>query len=405
LTSADGSRNNFFSTWREAAASDRSAQGAILSPPSLAMSFLSKLKGFDAYVKPDAHLTRKTTSGAIVSLVGYALMTILFLSELFTYLTPRRVTTMGVDVTRDELLRINLDMTFPGLPCQIISLDALDASGKHEANVGGELHKQRVSSDGRVIGTYESHYEDLQLGIIQFLKPRNLGEPMPHIKHFEEVAKARKNKEGCRIFGNMKVQRVAGNFHVSVHSQDWQTLQMVYEKVEHIDVSHTIKRLSFGDDYPGKVDPLNGYVRRIDREGGTSGTFKYFLKIVPTEYSRGRKSRTVAAPKPKPKPKDAAAKNTRTPPPLRSERGVVKTNLYSVTEYFTPSRGWSQTGLPAVFFLYDLSPVVMEVSDAPASFGHFLTRVCAAVGGVFAVTGMTDRWIHRAVQLVAAKKR
>ena len=26
--------------------------------------------------------------------------------------------------------------------------------------------------------------------------------------------------------------------------------------------------------------------------------------------------------------------------------------------------------------------------------------VCAVVGGVFAVTGMTDRWIHRAVNLM-----
>ena len=362
------------------------------------MGLLAKLKAFDAYVKPEAHLTRKTTSGAIVSLVGYALMAILFLFELATYLTPRRVTTMGVDVTRDELLRINLDMTFPGLPCQIISLDALDASGKHEADIGGELHKQRIGSDGRVLGVYESHYEDVELGVIQFLRPRNPGEPMPRVKHFEEVAKAREDKEGCRIFGSMKVQRVAGNFHVSVHSQDWQTLQMVYDKVEHIDVSHTIKHLSFGRDYPGKVDPLNGYVRFIDRaKGETSGTFKYFLKVVPTTYTRGRRrgGASVGA--------TTEAKGKRRRGNGGDERGAVKTNLYSVTEYFTPSSGWSETGLPAVFFLYDLSPVVMEVSDAPASFGHFLARVCAVVGGVFAVTGMTDRWIHRAVEMLAAK--
>ena len=99
---------------------------------------------------------------------------------------------------------------------------------------------------------------------------------------------------------------------------------------------------------------------------------------------------------------DARHKNRKTE---NASRGAVRTNLYSVTEYFTPSRGWSETGLPAVFFLYDLSPVVMEVSDAPASFGHFLARVCAVVGGVFAVTGMTDRWIHRAVEVIAAKRK
>ena len=77
----------------------------------------------------------------------------------------------------------------------------------------------------------------------------------------------------------------------------------------------------------------------------------------------------------------------------------LKTNLYSVTEYFGASKGWDST-LPAVYFLYDLSPITMEISDAPGSLGHFLTRVCAVVGGVFAVTGMTDRWIHRAVNLM-----
>jgi len=384
------------------------------------MGFMAKLKAFDAYVKPEAHLTRKTTSGAIVSLVGYALMAILFLFELGTYLAPRRVTTMGVDVTRDELLPINLDMTFPGLPCQIISLDALDASGKHEADIGGELHKQRIGSDGRVLGMYESHYEDFELGVIQFLRPRQRGEPMPRVKHFEEVAKARKEKEGCRIFGSMKVQRVAGNFHVSVHAQDWQTLQMVYDKVEHIDVSHTIERLSFGRDYPGKVDPLNGYVRLIDQaKGEKSGTFKYFLKVVPTTYTRRRgatlalkkasdEAETTTNARRREKGKSGNTKKKNTEENSDAEKksfGAVRTNLYSVTEYFTPSRGWSETGLPAVFFLYDLSPVVMEVSDAPASFGHFLARVCAVVGGVFAVTGMTDRWIHRAVEVIAAKSK
>jgi len=62
-------------------------------------------------------------------------------------------------------------------------------------------------------------------------------------------------------------------------------------------------------------------------------------------------------------------------------------------------KGWDSS-LPAVYFLYDLSPITVEISDAPKSLGHFLTRVCAVVGGVFAVTGMLDRWIHRAVNLI-----
>lgn len=142
------------------------------------MGFIAKLKGFDAHAKPQAHLTKKTAEGGLVSLVGFALMAVLFLSELFAYMVPKRVTTMGVDVTRDELLRISVDITYPGLPCQLLSLDALDVSGKHEADIGGELHKERVAPDGTSLGVYESHFEDPMLGFIEFFRPQKAGTPL-----------------------------------------------------------------------------------------------------------------------------------------------------------------------------------------------------------------------------------
>ena len=38
---------------------------------------------------------------------------------------------------------------------------------------------------------------------------------------------------------------------------------------------------SFGDHFPGQADPLDGFRRIVDVD---SGTFKYFLKLVPTTY-------------------------------------------------------------------------------------------------------------------------
>jgi len=390
------------------------------------MSFLSRLKGFDAHARPQAHLTRKTTAGAVVTLCGLGLMAILFLHELAGYLLPERVVTMGVDSTRNELLRIDVDMSFPGLPCHVLSLDALDASGKHEADVRGALHKERVAANGTSLGVFESHVEDDMLGFIRFVRAaaqrggRLLPDDSPRIKKVEAISAALRAREGCRVFGHLAAQRVAGNFHVSVHGQDWETLQMVYDKVAHINVSHVIKRLSFGEDYPGKVDPLNGFVRVVEK-GENSGTYKYFLKIVPARYARDRAALRALSAMNKRESSDANANANggrsgvgsrggpdlggggtlgRTRAKLRSA-GVVETNLYSVTEYFKAAEGWSEGGLPAVFFIYDLSPIVMEVSDAPKSLGHFLARCLAVVGGVFAVTGMTDRWIHRAAELMS----
>lgn len=41
----------------------------------------------------------------------------------------------------------------------------------------------------------------------------------------------------------------------------------------------------------------------------------------------------------------------------------------------------------AVYFLYDLSPITVTIKEERRSFLHFLTRLCAVLGGTFALTG------------------
>lgn len=65
---------------------------------------------------------------------------------------------------------------------------------------------------------------------------------------------------------------------------------------------------------------------------------------------------------------------------------VLNTNQYSVTEYDSPATT-GDLQLPSVWFLYDLSPVTVTIAQTRRSILHLLTRFCAVVGGVFAVTG------------------
>lgn len=61
------------------------------------------------------------------------------------------------------------------------------------------------------------------------------------------------------------------------------------------DLSHEIHKLSFGDDFPGVVNPLDGVVidQRTDKMSmGQTGMFQYFLKVVPTVYTDIR-NRTI----------------------------------------------------------------------------------------------------------------
>eukprot|EP01018_Ginkgo_biloba_P027158 Gb_22354 [translate_table: standard] len=126
---------------------------------------------------------------------------------------------------------------------------------------------------------------------------------------------------------------------------------------------HIIHDLSFGPKYPGIHNPLDGTVRILQ---DTSGTFKYYIKIVPTEYRY-------------------------------LSRAVLPTNQFSVTEYFVPLKE-SDRSWPAVYFLYDLSPITVTIKEERRSFSHFITRLCAVLGGTFALTGMFDRWMYRLIE-------
>ena len=74
---------------------------------------------------------------------------------------------------------------------------------------------------------------------------------------------------------------------------------------------------------------------------------------------------------------------------LRSKNVAGKSlhsNQYSVTEYYSPVHK-GEVQLPAIYFLYDLSPIMVLVKDSQDGLAHLLVRICAVVGGVFAVTG------------------
>ena len=65
---------------------------------------------------------------------------------------------------------------------------------------------------------------------------------------------------------------------------------------------------------------------------------------------------------------------------------MLHSNQYSLTEYYSPVHK-GEVQLPAIYFLYDLSPIMVTVKDARGGLAHLLVRICAVVGGVFAITG------------------
>lgn len=64
---------------------------------------------------------------------------------------------------------------------------------------------------------------------------------------------------------------------------------------------------------------------------------------------------------------------------------ITETHQYAVTEYMLPINDM-EGKTPSIDFNYDLSPIVVSINDHPPSLLHFVVRMCAVVGGAFAVT-------------------
>jgi hypothetical protein len=139
-------------------------------------------------------------------------------------------------------------------------------------------------------------------------------------------------------------------------------------------VSHKIKELSFGEPFPGVINPLDETQKMLVHEGEGGGMYMYYVKVVPTTYAA-----------------------------LHSE--PLNTNQFSVTEHFRPVTGREGQGLPGVFFFYELSPIMVKFTETRKSLPHFLTQLCAILGGVFTCAGMVDRVIYSSFRQLQKKNQ
>jgi hypothetical protein len=108
----------------------------------------AKLKSIDMYRKLPTDLTESTVSGALISIASSLIMLILFISEFNGYLSITETSEMYVDEKRSDKIRINIDIDYLRLPCDIISLDVEDLKGTHSYLLEGTIQKTRISNKG-----------------------------------------------------------------------------------------------------------------------------------------------------------------------------------------------------------------------------------------------------------------
>ncbi|XP_073065778.1 uncharacterized protein [Primulina eburnea] len=374
-----------------------------------------KLRNLDAYPKINEDFFSRTLSGGVITLVSSIIILVLFVSEFRLYLHTVTNTKLVVDTSRGGKLHINFDVTFPAIPCTLLSVDAMDISGERHLDIRHDIFKKRIDSHGNVVGVRQDG-----IGAPQIEKPlQKHGGRLEHNEKYcgscfgaetsddeccnscEEVRDAYRKKgwaitntdlidqckregfvdkvkeehgEGCNIHGSLEVNKVAGNFHFapgkSFHQSNFQLLDLLAFQIENYNISHKINKLTFGDSIPGIVNPLDG-VQWLQET--PSGVYQYFIKVVPSIHTN-----------------------------IRGH--TIQSNQFSVTEHFKNTEMELTRSVPGVFFFYDLSPIKVTFTEEHTSFLHFLTHICAIMGGVFTVAGILDSFIYHGQKALRKKQ-
>ncbi|XP_038681806.1 endoplasmic reticulum-Golgi intermediate compartment protein 3-like [Tripterygium wilfordii] len=382
--------------------------------PAIMDNIFHKLRNLDAYPKINEDFSSRTFSGGVISVASFIVMFLLFFSEFRLYLHTVTETKLIVDTSRGETLHISFDVTFPAIPCSLLSLDAMDISGEQHFDIRHDIMKKRINAHGDLI---EARQDGIGAPKIETPLQRHGGrlengetycgscygaeESDDHCcNSCEEVREAYRKKgwavtyadlidqckregfiqkvkdeegEGCNIVGSLEVNKVAGNFHFSPGKSFQHAPVHLYDLLAlpeaNYNMSHRINKLAFGAYFSGVVNPLDG-VRWVHET--PNGIYQYFIKVVPTIYTdiRGR---------------------------------TVNSNQYSVTEHFQSAEFLRPGTHPGVFFTYDLSPIKVTFKEEHTSFLHFLTHICAIIGGVFTIAGIIDSFVYHGQRAMRKK--
>jgi hypothetical protein len=109
------------------------------------MASRSRFTKLDAFTKTVDEARVRTTSGGIVTIASILIVLYLVLGEWADY---RRVVLrpeLVVDKTRGEKMEIWMNITFPHVPCELLTLDVMDVAGEIQTGVKAGISKVRLA--------------------------------------------------------------------------------------------------------------------------------------------------------------------------------------------------------------------------------------------------------------------
>lgn len=352
---------------------------------------LHGFKKFDFYQKVHEDYQIKTGTGGLLSIVATFVMVALFYGELLAYMTVEVQDHIVVDKRYFEKLHVQMNISFPHLRCDEVSVDNVDSIGDHQVNIHSSgMHKLPIDHRGfltpdawklsaipkedcqscydgigfehsccNTCGELKAAYQDAKI-------------PMEKAMDKPQCTQA----PGCQVFGDALVNKVSGNLHVALGRSRVENGKHIHEfnlqdaSLDGFNTTHTIHRLRFGADVPGVESMLEGTEKIVKQD---SGMFHYYIKLIPTLFSDDKNS------------------------------DPVYTHQYSVTtsaKRIEMDGNKKMGGLPGVFFVYEFSPFMVNKVTKSVPLSHFLVSVSAIIGGVFTVLQLLDRLVHGVKRVV-----
>ncbi|KAM9389799.1 endoplasmic reticulum-Golgi intermediate compartment protein 2 [Phaethornis superciliosus] len=322
---------------------------------------LNLMKELDAFPKIPESYVETSASGGTVSLIAFTTIAFLTIMEFMVYQDTWMKYEYEVDKDFTSKLRINIDITV-AMRCQYVGADVLDLAETMVSSADGLIYEPVVFD----LSPQQKEWQRMLQLIQSRLQEEHSLQDVIFKSAFKSASTALPPREdnslqspdACRIHGHLYVNKVAGNFHITVgkaipHPRGHAHLAALVSH-ESYNFSHRIDHLSFGELIPGIINPLDG-TEKIASDHNQM--FQYFITVVPTK--------------------------------LHTYKISAETHQFSVTERERViNHAAGSHGVSGIFMKYDISSLMVTVTEEHMPFWQFLVRLCGIIGGIFSTTGI-----------------
>lgn len=326
---------------------------------------LKRLKTVDFYRKIPVDYTEQTVLGGLLSVLSGTVICLLFTLQTYYYIAEPYTAQFSIEgVPPSDRIRLDLNISFFHLPCEILAAHYTDVSGSHYTAT--TLHRVRISNKG--VYLWDREHRTLDFGdssnipkaacgscygaelsvdqccnsceeVFEAYQRRKWQLPQKQMiaqcsRKLTEVG----NTEGCCLFGHMLLKKVPSNFHFALTAVG--QMMLATGNLD-IDGSHRVHTLVISDPQyrPQRMaGPIDGHF--VQNRAVT----QYYLRMAPAVLPSGWR-------------------------------------FYETSVHM----GHIEGRPPEVVFQYDIEPITTSYVPRQ-SFLEYLVTLCGLIGGWYAVT-------------------